>query len=325
MNLQKCVPADFPPDHLLPEPRRHRGRGSSTELPLPRTPPYVPGLTLRGEERRYHRTDSICAALHTVQLANRGTSRTTVIQRAESMLMSEECRADVDCVWSAELALIYAGDLASAEAHCQSFGQDPAWVGSARHREVLTLARLRISMLSGHAPAAVEVLDTLLSRELPRSLSGLAIAWMVEILVQIGAFDRANGLLLEHDLTGPIDNDFPDRALVLAARGALHMAVGQFRHGIEGYRASGRLLTSWKTPPSSRGAPKQRSAPSLHTGSTSRWRWPKTSSPRRGNGGHHVPSAVLCTRSRWPGATTDRSHCSNKPSSCLISPTRAMI
>jgi DNA-binding CsgD family transcriptional regulator len=246
MNLQGCVPADLPPDQRLPKQRRHRGQpGSGAELPLPRTPPYVPGLALREGERRYHRIDSICVALHTVHLANRGTSRTTVIQRAESMLVSEECRADVDCVWSAMLALIYAGDLASAEAHCQSFGQDPAWAGSPRHRDVLTLARLRIDMLSGHAPTAVDVLDTLLSRGLPRSLSGLAIAWMVEILVQIGAFDRAHGLLLEHDLTGPIGDDFPDRALVLAARGALHIAAGQFRHGIEDYRTSGRLLTSW--------------------------------------------------------------------------------
>ncbi|MBP0452321.1 helix-turn-helix transcriptional regulator [Kitasatospora sp. RG8] len=203
---------------------------------------HVPGAVRPDEGERV--PPGVSAALHTIALANRGENRPLVVRRAERVLAVDEWRADPRCVWPAVLSLLYAGDTASAGAHCARLVRDRLWAGSARHRETLALLRARLGMLSGDADRAARLLRAVLSSGRPETPGLLAAAWLVEALVRTGDLEGAHRVLLEHGLAGPLDAGHPDGADVLAARGALHLAAGRFRHGIDDHLACGRLLAA---------------------------------------------------------------------------------
>ncbi|MFF8996577.1 LuxR C-terminal-related transcriptional regulator [Streptomyces achromogenes] len=144
--------------------------------------------------------------------------------------------------WLAILALLYAGDLDSAVARCRRLRDDPAWAGSTRRQELLTLLQARSSLLTGRSWRAADMLQSMLDRGTSTQSACLVVAWLIEALVHLGELDRAHQVLLDSKLAGPLDPDLPDRAHILAARGALHMASGRFRHAIDDYMACGWLL-----------------------------------------------------------------------------------
>ena len=190
--------------------------------------------------------DEVSVALHTLDLANRGVSRAVVTRQAERVLAADGRRADTTSVWPAVLSLLHAGETASARAHCERFAGDPAWSGSPHHRRTLALLRARVGLLSGDAGGAARILRTVLAPGSANPLTGLAAAWLIEALVQVGDLEGARTVLLEHGMAGALDTDSPDRVHILAARGALHLAAGQFRHGIDDHLACGRALASHK-------------------------------------------------------------------------------
>ncbi|QLE70918.1 LuxR family transcriptional regulator [Streptomyces rectiverticillatus] len=214
--------------------------------PLPRQGAitYTPGLLLRAEGDRM-RSDGLRMAVHSMELANLGVSRAVVIEQTEWVLESDGARSDADSMWLAVLALLYTGDLMSANAQCERLARDPVWAGSARHQGLLMLLCARSSLLSGDAAGASDLLTSLLARKVTVLPVCLVVSWLIEALVHLGELDRAHEVLLAHDLAGRLGGGPPDRAQLLAARGALHMAAGQFRHAIDDYTACGRILAAF--------------------------------------------------------------------------------
>lgn len=208
------------------------------------TATYVPGMSLP-DDRTLVPPDDLCLALGNIEFANRGVDRATVTERAERLLGAAEPHTNPHRTWLAILALLYAGDLESVDAQCERLECDPAWVGSHLCQELLLLLRARSNLLSGKARRATHMLKAVLDRGPSAQPASLAVAWLIEALVHLGELDGAHQVLVERKLAGPLDPDLPDRAYILAARGALHMSGGQFRHAIDDYLACGWVLSTF--------------------------------------------------------------------------------
>uniref|UniRef100_A0AAU3GXB4 LuxR C-terminal-related transcriptional regulator n=1 Tax=Streptomyces sp. NBC_01401 TaxID=2903854 RepID=A0AAU3GXB4_9ACTN len=204
---------------------------------------YSPGVLMRDEGDRM--LPELRAAVRNIELANLGMNRTTVTEQTERVLESDGMLGEVYCAWLAILALHYTGDLVSADAQCERLARDPVWAASPRHQDLLTVLRAHSSLMSGDAGGACDLLRSALSRRTPALPTCLAVAWLIEALVDLGELDQAHRMLLDHEFAGRLSPHLPDRVHVLAARGALHMAVGRFRHAIDDYTACGRILTTF--------------------------------------------------------------------------------
>ncbi|MFJ3705791.1 MULTISPECIES: LuxR C-terminal-related transcriptional regulator [Streptomyces] len=227
----------------VPRPRRP-ARLPEDDGPLPKrraATTYIPALTLLDKSERSP-SDELSAVLRNIELANLGTNRATVATETDWILGTDTLRTEAHSTWLAVLTLLYTGDLASARAQCERLAGDPLWARSDRHRDLLTLLLARTRLLSGDAFRASNMLGALLARRVTRSLTCLAVAWLVEALVQIGELENAHGVLLENGLADRLDVDQPDRMHILAARGALHTGMGQFQRAIDDYMDCGRVL-----------------------------------------------------------------------------------
>ncbi|MBJ7904118.1 helix-turn-helix transcriptional regulator [Streptomyces sp. NPDC003656] len=203
---------------------------------------YIPGRQESDDERVP--PDEVCLSLHSLELANLGVRRALVHEQVETILEASDRRGHPYCMWLAILTLLYTGDLVSARARCRQLLMDPRWLGSPRHQALLALLRARVSLLAGDGVKSAALLGEVLARGLPPELTRPAVAWLVEAQVLAGSPDAAHGVLLAHELAGRLDPELPDVALVLAARGALHMATGNCKQALEDFTACGRVLTA---------------------------------------------------------------------------------
>lgn len=204
---------------------------------------YIPAAPLLGNRKRLP-PNGLLMVLRNIELANTGTNRAMVATETDWVLGADALRTEAYSTWLAVLTLLYTGDLASARAQCARLAGDPVWAGSDCHRDLLTLLRARTLLLSGDARRASGMLAALLAGRVARALICLAVAWLVEALVQLGEFESANGVLLEHGLAGRLDVGQPDRVHVLAARGALYAGMGQFQAAVNDYMDCGRILSA---------------------------------------------------------------------------------
>lgn len=170
-----------------------------------------------------------CPADQAIRLAHTGTQRLAAVQLAERALSSNECVSDARCVRHAVLALAYAGDLPSAEAHCAA-AQSGA---DASVRQTCTLLGARVRYLTGHCTEAHETISGLLREPLQPSLRGFAVSWLVEILVQRDELDHAESFLA----------DLRSSPAVLAARAAVHLAADRSESAVDEYLECGRRLS----------------------------------------------------------------------------------
>ncbi|MFC9876302.1 helix-turn-helix transcriptional regulator [Nocardia salmonicida] len=172
--------------------------------------------------------------------AHCGVDRAAVIERAEKALYSENCEPDVGCVWLSLLVMLYAERFAAATTHCERLLDGPGSVARPL-TEVLMLIRARVDAQTGNPAAAVEVLMPMVGGGVAPALRGMALAWLVEALAQVGAVVEAQRLL--GDRIGWIEA-LPDRAHVLAARGALHWVAGDPEASLADYLECGKVLTT---------------------------------------------------------------------------------
>jgi len=164
------------------------------------------------------------------------------VQLAEYAVSGGDCVTNPRCFRHAVLTLVYAGDLLSADAHCTAALARPEWRDDARVRQAFTLLRARIRYLTGDCAGAREVISGLLRAPLHPGLRCPAVAWLVEVLVQCDDLGRAETLLADHDLLESVGAEVPDRAAVLAARAAVHLAADRFGAAVDEYLACGRQL-----------------------------------------------------------------------------------
>ncbi|MER5767876.1 helix-turn-helix transcriptional regulator [Streptomyces sp. NPDC001985] len=185
-----------------------------------------------------------CAAPHTTEPAHLAAGRRSVTDDATRALTSDAVRMNARCAWLAVLASLYTGDLSVTNAQCERLARDPRWTRSPRHHDLLMLLRARSSLFAGDVHRASEILGILLARAASAAPVSLVVAWQIEALVHLGEFESADELLLEHELTGELDEGPRDRAHLLAARGGLYLATGRFPSAIDDFTACGRMLAS---------------------------------------------------------------------------------
>ncbi|MGW5383207.1 LuxR C-terminal-related transcriptional regulator [Nocardia sp. NPDC003963] len=179
-------------------------------------------------------------------MANLGVDRTSVSCCARRILTDRDPAVDRDAVWLAILALIYAGDIEVAAAHCAQLEFSPRWAQSPRHRQRLAYLQARTAMLTGDSARSARLLGQLLAEKPSRLPTHLVVACSVEALVLSGDFVRAERILADYGLTGRLTADCPDLPHVLAARGTLYLAVGRFQQSVDDFVACGRVLTEKK-------------------------------------------------------------------------------
>ncbi|WP_328672817.1 hypothetical protein [Streptomyces sp. NBC_00328] len=202
---------------------------------------HIPGR-LDAEDDERIPPDEVCLSLHSLELANLGVRRALVHEQVEMILGTREKRGHPYCMWLAILTLLYTGDLVSAHSECRQLAMDARWLGSPRHEQLLTLMRARVSLLAGDGVKSAALLREALARGLPKALTRLAAAWLVEAHVLEGDTGAAHKVLLAHELAGRLDPNLPDVAYVLNARGALHMATGRFQPALDDFVYCGRVL-----------------------------------------------------------------------------------
>ncbi|MFF2083908.1 LuxR C-terminal-related transcriptional regulator [Nocardia sp. NPDC058176] len=203
---------------------------------------YLSGVGKTEARVRFGDADTLCGGVQSMLFVHCGVlDRETIVRRSEMVLDAESGDPDAGCLWLALLALIYADRSPEAAAYCTRLLSAERGEISARVFEVLTLIRARVDAQSGRPAAAVQALGPLLRRGVSPALRGMAIAWLVEALVQLG--DARAARCLFEDRMSSVES-LPDHAHVLAARGALHRAEGELERSLADYLASGKVLTS---------------------------------------------------------------------------------
>ncbi|MFJ7217542.1 LuxR C-terminal-related transcriptional regulator [Amycolatopsis sp. NPDC098790] len=218
-----------------PEP----GVGRAPALPSLVYLPGGPGTGEPGDERASP-PGARGRAAEALMLANRGVRRSEAVALAMRSL-EESGGRDVTSFRCALMTLIYADELAGAERACAEATSSEFWTRTAERRDVLALVRGRILARTG---ALREAAILLAKAAAGGACRRLAVAWLVEVLVELGEVVEATDLLHVHGLLGPIRDD-GDRTAILAARGALALATGRFDSGLDDFLTCGRALGDW--------------------------------------------------------------------------------
>lgn len=208
---------------------------------------YVPGAQALGAEEgeglfgcgTVGRTNAVRALL----LTNRGLNRTEAVRQA-NLVLGSPGRDDVGGFWAAVLALIHANELSAANSACARAASGPTWTRSALHRDALALLRGRICAVSGQLQRAVSVFGRIRERNTSPQLTGVAAAWHVEALSAVGQHRQAYIALHESGFHGA-GTPHPERAQLLVARSAAHLAAGNFQLGLQDALACGECAGIW--------------------------------------------------------------------------------
>ena len=161
--------------------------------------------------------------------ACRGAERGPAVEKAAS------CDAYAD-LWHAVSILLYADEPGLALELCLRVEE------LTRQRAVLGLLRARIAHANGQPLVARDLSRSVLEeRALSLRTRHLALAELVTAEVGLEQYDVATALLREHGFDGDVPEG-PEAPYLLAARGALHVASGRRRPGVEDYLECGRRL-----------------------------------------------------------------------------------
>ncbi|MFM9441695.1 LuxR C-terminal-related transcriptional regulator [Streptomyces acidiscabies] len=201
---------------------------------------YVPAARICRAEGGGN-TAALSGGIRALLLANRGLNRAEAVHRARLVLNSSG-RDDLGGFWAAVLALIHADDLPSAARACARAATTAAWSRSALHRDALTLLRGRTWAASGRLPKALAAFGR--ARGTGTPLAGVAAAWYAEALSAAGQHRQAYSVLHESGFDGA-GRRHPERAQLLAARSAVHLATGNFQLGLRDALACGESVGAW--------------------------------------------------------------------------------
>lgn len=170
-------------------------------------------------------------------LANGGTDRTEAIENAGRAL-DLTGRRDPETFWQSVLTLVYADELQRAENECKAAART-----SPRHRDLPALMLGRIWSLSGNLDKARALLTEVVAHTTDPRVSAVGVAWLVELLGQLGEIARGDEILREHRFHADL-SAVPDRVQLLMARGSLQLAAGRFQQALHDLTECGRQLVS---------------------------------------------------------------------------------
>ncbi|MFI0419761.1 response regulator transcription factor [Spongiactinospora sp. 9N601] len=188
---------------------------------------------------------TMCEAARRVEIAALGRRmRGAVLDEVETAWNAREPHRAAEAMWLTLLALFYTGDLDSVTDYCEELSRDQEWTRSPLRRGLLLMMRARVGLETRAMGLAAEMFRSLLAEMGAGPLRTLAVAWLTEALVCVGEFDQAHEVLFANGLTGRLNSGPAERAHILAARGNLRLATGQFQLGVDDFMECGRLLKS---------------------------------------------------------------------------------
>lgn len=185
-----------------------------------------------------------CAAARATKLMVRGENIPVAVQLAEEALVREPCCHDPLCVWRALATLVCAGELVIADEHCPRLAEDvvPGLFSPAQRAGMVLRTRARIARQSGDLAGAREVLGELLEAGVAPTVRLVAAAWLAEVLLGLGAVDKAEELLARHDFDSAVRWKLLCQPMLLSARAAVHVAAGRPQAGLRDYLAADRVF-----------------------------------------------------------------------------------
>ncbi|MFE5563936.1 LuxR C-terminal-related transcriptional regulator [Amycolatopsis japonica] len=181
-------------------------------------------------------------AVRGLALSNRGVDRKqTVALALEALEMSDD--QDVVCLWSAVITLIQAEELQLAEQQVEARAGIAGRPRTQPHQEAFTLLRARILALTGQTVEARRLLSGMLATAQEGRPTEVCVAWLVEIMADLGDVDQAKLILKNQGYFEP-GKPVTDYALMLASTAALEFAAGCFGRSLDDFLACGKLLTN---------------------------------------------------------------------------------
>ncbi|MGW4127761.1 helix-turn-helix transcriptional regulator [Amycolatopsis japonica] len=133
--------------------------------------------------------------------------------------------------------LLYAGELVSADAQLRRLEN----TCGEQFADLMTLLRAQHARLAGDLAGARSLLVPLASTEAAPPVRPIAVAFLVETLVESGEIESAAAKLGEYDFDELMASAQITRPLFLAARGILHFASGRFPEAVEDFLSCMRL------------------------------------------------------------------------------------
>ncbi|WP_405983525.1 LuxR C-terminal-related transcriptional regulator [Streptomyces sp. NBC_00872] len=172
-------------------------------------------------------------------LLSLGVDRGAVVAQADAQLYDADRCPDSGCVWRSLLALVFAGDLMLADLHCSRLSEQPRWSGTSPAAQVVQIVRSRIGFLVGDPGGARRILGELVQAPIAESLEAVVVGWLTEALVQLGEPYTAENLLIGRGYAGTLPAHLPGKALLLHARGQLHLALRRSNRALKDFLACG--------------------------------------------------------------------------------------
>lgn len=167
-----------------------------------------------------------------VRIAGQGMDRASALAAARRLLVPP---CDPGSFWSAALVLSHAGEIDEAARHCDRARASATGQWSSAY----AVLGGRLAWLSGDPARASAVLAETMDRAGASAWTAVATAWRIAALVDLGDLDTAQDLLVGQDYDGRIDAG-PWRGELLAARGALRFANGDWVAACDDFLAAGR-------------------------------------------------------------------------------------
>nr|UPN68097.1 putative LuxR transcriptional regulator [Saccharothrix sp.] len=173
-------------------------------------------------------------------LLSLGVRRAEVVSRADADLADADRNPDPVAAWRSLLALVFAGDLVSADLHCARLSARPRWSGAGPAAQVVRIVRGRIGFLVGDPDGATHVLCDLVRGPITESLDAVVVGWLAEALIEAGQPYAAEELLIGRGYSGTLPARLPGKAVLLHARATLHAALRRPNSALRDFLACGR-------------------------------------------------------------------------------------
>jgi DNA-binding CsgD family transcriptional regulator len=224
---------------------------SAVAEPLPGPPdrPDTPDLIRLFGGPRSERAPRLCGCQETrgprcAGLLSLGLERHVASGHADAQLSDADRCPDPGCVWRSLLTLLFAGDLVLADLHCARLAEQPRWAGTSPSAQVVQVVRARISFLVGDPAETIRILGALVRGPIAESMDAVVVAWLTEALVHMGEPNSAESLLISRGYSGSLAADLPGKALLLYARGQVHLSQRRTNRALKDFLACGREVAA---------------------------------------------------------------------------------
>ncbi|WP_410604733.1 helix-turn-helix transcriptional regulator [Amycolatopsis sp. lyj-90] len=169
-----------------------------------------------------------------------GTDRAAAVRCAEAALQDQACTELEPCLWRGLTVLLWAGELVAADAALRRLERGSRG-GIA---DVLAVLRAQQGRLVGDLAGAQRQFGDLAAAAESSFVRELALPFLAETFVAADEVEAADALLAGLDWERYLGGNDAARPLLLATRGAVHLAAGRFSDAFEDLSRCARLPKS---------------------------------------------------------------------------------